>query len=253
MNIASSKRNALVFEFKDFKMHQALSGQRINTDSCVFASLTGSLVEPKTIVDIGTGTGVVALMLASKFPNAKILAVEPEDKILQIARENFDRSPWSSRISCLGVRAQDLAVMLNTKFDLNALNPPYFLSGPLAGEYLRAVARHTFSLGPKDVFSILADLMHDGSEGWISCPTIDLDHWIAAGKASGLNLFRRIYICDHMDAKSHIAVLGWSHTDKGLTEDRICYRDHQDGPPSPWMRAFRERWFPDVYNQRLWT
>ena len=56
-------------------MRQAPSGQRINTDSCSFAALIGSGLSPNRILDVGAGTGVVALMLAKRFANAEIVAV----------------------------------------------------------------------------------------------------------------------------------------------------------------------------------
>ncbi|MCX6126498.1 MAG: methyltransferase, partial [Proteobacteria bacterium] len=152
--VPGSKRNAESFEFRDFTMRQAASGQRLNTDSCVFGGIVGLGLHPKRIIDIGTGTGIVALMLAARYPGVEILAVEPEVEIATIAVDNFKRSPWTEQLNVLTSRAQDLHESKCGQFDFITLNPPYFLHGTQSPDYLRAVARHAFSLGPADIFSV---------------------------------------------------------------------------------------------------
>jgi tRNA1Val (adenine37-N6)-methyltransferase len=240
-----SRRNPEFFEFRDFTMRQAKSGQRINTDSCVFAGVIEAEFKPKRILDIGAGTGVVSLMLASKFEDAVVTAVEPEPIITNIARENFAKSLWRDRLKIVECEAQRLTKDIHGTFDLLASNPPYFMSGEPSAEYLRAVARHTISLGPKEVFAAFRELMSADGQGWISCPTEAQKAWVSV--ALDFELYHRetIYLHDHPGAKSHVVVLSFSTQKNAVISERsVHYKDRFQGDPSLWMKSFRKRWFP---------
>jgi tRNA1Val (adenine37-N6)-methyltransferase len=247
------KRNPAVFEFKDFSMIQFHSGQRVNTDSCVFADLASQNVEPKRILDIGTGSGVVALMIACKFPGVSITAVEQEPDVAVVAKQNFEQSPWSKSLSLHVMKAQDLGPTLMEPFDLVLVNPPYFAEQTLSPDRLRAVARHTVSLGPRDTFEIFLRTLSPDGEAWLSCPTSDLGAWQAEAHRVGLFCFSHFLVHDHPESSSHISVLGWqTKPAKVMQTSSIHYRTHKLGPQSPWMQGFRARWYPEKYNANLY-
>ncbi len=91
-----------VFRFKQFNVDQSGCAMKINTDGV----LLGALVEtdqPKTILDLGTGTGVIALMLAQRFGDARIDAVEIDPVAAQTAEKNFAGSPFFERLSIYSI------------------------------------------------------------------------------------------------------------------------------------------------------
>jgi len=102
------------------------------------------------ILDIGTGTGLIALMLAQKAPNAQIDAIEVDSEAFNEAVLNIQESPWKDRVHPELCRFQEFAKRTNGKYDLIVSNPPFFTNGLKALVENRAQARHSDSL-PLDV------------------------------------------------------------------------------------------------------
>jgi tRNA1Val (adenine37-N6)-methyltransferase len=87
-----------MFKFKQFNVDQSGCAMKINTDGVLLAALCEA-DDPATVLDIGSGTGVIALMLAQKFGAATIDAVEIDDTAAQTATRNFENSPFGSRLT----------------------------------------------------------------------------------------------------------------------------------------------------------
>jgi tRNA1Val (adenine37-N6)-methyltransferase len=240
------------FHFRDFSMHQAPSGQRVNTDSCVFGALIGCDARPKRALDIGTGTGVLSLMLASRDPDVFITAVEPELEIAEVATKNFAASPWHDRIKLLTLRAQDLNPDIHGPFDFVFCNPPYFQNSLISDNRLRMVARHNTSLSPDELYHSMTQMMSQDGSAWVSFPGDSTQLWMEGGSAAGLHPITIITVKDHPDASAHMIVVGWSRQKpESIAEETVCYRDSHNGRMSPWMKLFREAWYPARYNAQF--
>lgn len=87
-----------MFQFKQFSVDQTGCAMKINTDGVLLGALAAA-DNPANILDIGTGTGVIALMLAQKFVNAKVDAVEIDEAAAQTAAGNFKNSPFADRMT----------------------------------------------------------------------------------------------------------------------------------------------------------
>lgn len=233
-------------------MQQAPSGQRINTDSCVVAVLIGNGASPKKVLDIGAGTGVVSLFLAARFPDADIVAIEPEESIAAVARLNMVRSPWSVRLAVHCKRAQDVNESTFGRFDFVVCNPPYFHKSTPSNDFLRQIARHTTTLQPAEVFAAFDRVMTLGGTAWLSCPSLSEGEWLALGQSAGLSCFERVLVYDHPDAAAHITIQGWSRSYCEHPGTRkVYYRSERQGGPSAWMKEFRAAWFPSRYNKHV--
>ncbi|MFV8227015.1 tRNA1(Val) (adenine(37)-N6)-methyltransferase, partial [Christiangramia aquimixticola] len=106
--------------------------------------LLGALAETvssATILDVGTGTGVISLMLAQRFQEARITAVELDEDAADQAAENFRESPFSARLRVVKLRFQDLPE--DQLFDLIVSNPPYFPEHLKSKDAKRNQALHT--------------------------------------------------------------------------------------------------------------
>jgi tRNA1Val (adenine37-N6)-methyltransferase len=242
-----------VFHFRDFSMSQAPSGQRVNTDSCVFGAVIGSAeltaTPPKKMIDIGTGTGVLALMLALRFPESTITGIEPEASIAEVARKNFEASLWKDRLDVLCLRAQDLDPGRHGLFDFVLCNPPYFQNSMLSNDRLRAVARHNSDLSPEELYLAMTRVMTPDGSAWLSFPEDSTGLWMERGLQSGLHPTHQIIVKDHPEAKPHMSIVGWSRTKPaGIATETIHYRAAPRGDMSPWMRDFRRQWYPARYN-----
>lgn len=129
-----------VFRFKQFEVDQEGCAMRINTDGV----LLGAMVQqnnPKQVLDIGTGTGVIALMLAQRFTEAEIIAVEKDESSAQTADSNFKNSVFSERLT--SVHQDFLDFETDTRFDLIVSNPPFFINDLKNPDLRKGIARHT--------------------------------------------------------------------------------------------------------------
>jgi tRNA1Val (adenine37-N6)-methyltransferase len=132
------------FHFKQFTIHQDKCAMKVGTD----AVLLGAWVKTENeshILDIGTGTGVIALMLAQK-SDAHIDAIDIDENAFHQAHNNFLISPWTARLNCMHHSFQEFSEEHTASYDLIVTNPPYFhdASKPVAESRLNA--RHSEAL-----------------------------------------------------------------------------------------------------------
>ena len=133
---------------------------KVGTDGVLLGAWAGISATDRRILDIGTGTGVIALMMAQRCETARITAVEIDPQSAAEARDNAAASPWSDRVEI--VESDITLYRPDEAFDLVVSNPPYFNESLLPPDRSRAAARHTDSLS----FTALADsvrrLLADG-------------------------------------------------------------------------------------------
>ena len=123
---------------------------KVGTDGCLLGSWA-SAGHPKRILDIGAGSGLIGLMLAQRYSNARVDAVELESECAYQCIQNIKNSPWPNRISCYNVAIQDFKP--NTEYDLIVSNPPFFKNAYAAPKQDRHMARHDDSLSVNELFS----------------------------------------------------------------------------------------------------
>lgn len=128
-----------VFKFKQFEVDQSGCAMKINTDGVLLAALL-EFESPKSILDVGTGTGVLALMMAQRFPLAKVTAVEIDELASATAGRNFQKSVYSERLAISNVAIEQFISI--EKFDLIISNPPFFVNDLKNTEEKKGIARH---------------------------------------------------------------------------------------------------------------
>ena len=138
------------FQFKQFTIQQEKCAMKVGTDGVLLGTWTevDDIREGK-VIDIGTGTGLIALMLAQKNNRLQIDAVEIDEDAAQQARENVMASPWAKRIVIYQQSFLDFYIEKNSKgikFDLIVCNPPYFKQSVLQKEKARNQARNAHYL-----------------------------------------------------------------------------------------------------------
>lgn len=130
------------FRFKKFVIHQDRCAMKVGTDGV----LLGAWIQPgnniKRILDIGTGTGLLALMLAQK-SNAMIDAIDIDPSSVKQASENFSNSPWPERLKAIHGSFQHFSHSTSEKYDLIVSNPPYFSDSFKTAVSSRTQARHS--------------------------------------------------------------------------------------------------------------
>lgn len=130
-----------IFKFKEFEVVQDRCAQKIGTDGVLLGAWASKDKQPDSILDIGTGTGVIALMLAQRFHNAQIEAIELDDDAYEQATTNFENSPWGDRLFCFHASFQEFYEEIDERYDLIISNPPFFDSQSIIGDDKMDVAR----------------------------------------------------------------------------------------------------------------
>ncbi|RTQ52460.1 methyltransferase domain-containing protein [Hymenobacter gummosus] len=129
------------FQFKHFRIGQAQCAMKVSTDACVLGAVA-AVEGAQRILDVGTGTGLLALMAAQRNPAARIEAVEIDAAAAAQAARNVAASPWADRIQ---VHARSLTAYAATapgRFDHILSNPPFFRRSLRSPDAQRTAARH---------------------------------------------------------------------------------------------------------------
>ncbi|MFM7217225.1 MAG: tRNA1(Val) (adenine(37)-N6)-methyltransferase [Bacteroidota bacterium] len=137
------------FHFKYFTIHQDKCAMKVGTDAVLLGSWVRTGQEQR-ILDIGAGSGIIALMLAQK-SLAEIDAIDIDEGAYLQARENFRISPWFERLEIIQSSLQDYATSCKKKYDLIVSNPPYFRQASKPLEEARTTARHADALSFSDL------------------------------------------------------------------------------------------------------
>jgi tRNA1Val (adenine37-N6)-methyltransferase len=182
-------RNKSHFHFKQFSVSHARSTMKVGTDTVLLGAWV-KVDQAESILDIGTGNGTIALMLAQRSPeNATIDAVEIEAIDIMQAEENFKTSPWSGRIQLHHTPIQNF--FPKKKYDLIVSNPPYFNNSQRPPDEKRHQARHTISLPYEDLIGATARLLRDDGKFNVVLPFNEGLHFLDLAQQSRLFCTRR--------------------------------------------------------------
>lgn len=130
---------------------------KVGTDGVLLGAWVSVRPSDRRILDIGTGTGLIALMMAQRVPGARITGVDVED--ISQARENADASPWGGRVAFVQCPVQEFAPQ--GKFDLVVSNPPFFVDSLTCPDAGRTTARHAVRLPFGDLRDAVVRLLSD--------------------------------------------------------------------------------------------
>lgn len=114
------------FRFKEFTVHQDQCAMKVGTDGVLLGAWTRLNFQPNTILDIGAGTGLIALMMAQRSAATTIDAVELDTQAYIQCVENFENSPWNDRLFCYHADFKFFAEETEDPYDLILSNPPFF-------------------------------------------------------------------------------------------------------------------------------
>ena len=146
------------FRFRQFSVYHDKCAMKVGTDGVLIGAWANG---GKRILDVGTGSGLIALMMAQRFPQAKIDAVDIDSSACQQAMENVANSPFAHQVEVRCMAVQNLAD--NEEFqgiyDAVVCNPPFFENALKAPVETRSMARHNDTLPFKQLFSSVAKLM----------------------------------------------------------------------------------------------
>jgi len=181
------------FKFKYFEVSHHRSTMKVGTDAVVLGSWLK--VEPhcKRILDIGTGSGIIALMLAQK-TNATIDAIDIDEASVNEATKNFDNSPWNERLRAIHCPLEKYFPSLEIKYDLIVSNPPFFQNSLLPKDQRLQLAKHNVALSINDFVADVDRLLHPDGTWAVIMPEETGKQISAIALEKNFALIRRLYI-----------------------------------------------------------
>ena len=236
----------LGFQFKQFFVKHDRCAMKVGTDGVLLGCWVpiSNLQSPISnlqfpifkCLDIGTGSGLIALMLAQRCPEAEITAIDIDPDAVAQARENFAASPWADSLHVAQCALQDWQ-MVNGKcengklYDLIVSNPPYFTASLKNPDAARCAARHNDTLPFSSLIAQSARLLAPDGILALIVPTEAESELQSLARAQGLCCTRRCYVHPKPGRPAKRVMLAWKHAvasaiHGGSTEHLTLEDDH---------------------------
>lgn len=185
------------FLTKQFELQQSQSAMPVGTDGMLLGAYIATLPllrSAQRVLDVGTGTGVMPLMLLQQAPHLEVEAIEIDEGSCLDARHNFAHSPWREQVSL--IQGDFLEYQAVHPYDLIISNPPYYIDQHWNDTPRETRAKHVTSLTPEFFFGHASELLTDADSASIILivATSSLAHFLQAARHSSLQLSQILYI-----------------------------------------------------------
>jgi tRNA1Val (adenine37-N6)-methyltransferase len=180
------------FRFKQFTIKQGAAAFKVTTDSVILGAWV-DLSKADRVLDIGTGTGLLALMAAQR-SSSLITAIEPDRESFLQAEYNISASPWADRISLLNCTLQDFVTSATGKFDVIISNPPYFVGSLHNPDPRKAMARHAATMPAESLIKASLALLSVRGRVNLVLPVEEGKRLIEVADKNGLWCNRLMYV-----------------------------------------------------------
>ena len=209
------------FLFKHFSITQDRSALKVGTDAMLLGAFINSEHQHLGL-DIGSGTGVLSLMVAQKNPTIQIDAIELDSESIVDCQENFTHSNWSERLSAIS--ADFLHYSFDKKYDLIFSNPPFYQNSLVNENHRAAVSKHAVHLPFDQLFKKVSSLLSDTGCFWIIFPFDDFEKVHALGKSNGMLIENKITIESKLSVPTRI-ILSFRKTVNQVLEKSLVIRN----------------------------
>jgi tRNA1Val (adenine37-N6)-methyltransferase len=170
------------FQFKQFAVEQDRCAMKIGTDGVLLGAWTPITNNPFSVLDIGTGTGIMALMLAQRSNAEQIDALEIDEEAYEQAVDNFENSPWSDRLFCFHVGLDEFVDEPEDEYDLIVSNPPFYSEDYKTENKQRDLARFQDAMPFEDLVEAADLLLSENGVFSVIIPFKEEDRFLAIAK-----------------------------------------------------------------------
>ena len=222
-----------MFQFKQFTIEQDRCAMKVGTDGVLLGAWTPLDHHPFSILDIGTGTGLLALMLAQRSGAEHIEALEIDADAFEQAVENFENSPWNDRLFCFHASLDDFMEELQDEaYDLIVSNPPFYTETVSSGSEHRDRARQNQSLPFEDILEAAGILLSEIGVLALIIPSKEEERIVDLARENELYPFKITHVQGTPTSPVKRSLLAFSREQRSLSTDsmvieleRHCYTD----------------------------
>lgn len=227
-----------LFRFRRFNLTDSRSALKIGTDGVLLGAWADAS-NATTLLDVGTGCGLIALMMAQRFPEARIDAIETDSGSLEDAEENIAGSPFPDRIKAF--RGDFRIYDFPSKYDFVVSNPPFFTEDTLSPEHARAGARNACSLPPEALAGKIRQVLSEQGKAAVIYPYASAETVIAVFRENGLSLSRRTDVKGAPHRPFKRSLLAFSLTPvSNIQRDDLCLCDAEGRHSAQYIKLTRE-------------
>ena len=205
------------FKFKEFTINQNSSAMKVGTDSVLLGAWTSLDNNPFSILDIGSGTGILALMLAQRSSAELIDAIEIDDDAYEECVENFENAPWNNRLFCYHASLEEFTKDIEEKYNLIISNPPFYSEDYKSQNKQRDMARFADALPFSHLIESVSKLLAIDGVFSVIIPFKEQQDFIEL--ASKFNLFpiRILHVKGNPDSEIKRSLLEFSFQKNSVT------------------------------------
>ncbi|MEM8525114.1 MAG: methyltransferase [Bacteroidota bacterium] len=224
------------FQFKQFTIQQDQCPMKVGTDGI----LLGAWADVKDVqkaLDIGTGTGLIAIMLGQRNNNACIHAVEIDQSACAQATENMENAPWADRLQAFPNSIQDFAKTTDHQYDLIVSNPPFFSGGTFSDKQSRNEVRHTVKLPHGDLLIAVRRLLTPNGRFAVILPLIEGLRFEEIAKTYNLYCTRKTEVYPKADRNVERLLLQFERTEQSCKTDQLIVQKGEEA--NDWTDEFK--------------
>ncbi len=200
----------MLFKFKEFSVKQDKAAMKIGTDAVLLGAWIEISSAVNSVLDIGTGTGILALQMAQRSCAELIDAVELEPNAYEEAVENFENSPWADRLFCYHASIFEFTTEIDETYDLILSNPPFYTDKFNSKDKNRNVARSTDSLNFDELLQSVSVLLNATGTFAVIIPFKEEKLFIELAKSKKLFPYRITRVKGNFNSKIKRSLLQFS-------------------------------------------
>jgi tRNA1Val (adenine37-N6)-methyltransferase len=227
------------FSFKQFTIRQENAPLKVTTDSCLLGAYAFAET-PQNILDIGTGTGILAIMAAQRFHRAAIVGIEADEIAAEQAKRNAEACPWKDRITIRAGRIQDHVKKDPVSYDLILCNPPYYQADLVSSDHRVGLARHSLDLSFPELAFVVDQLIAAGGKLFVIVPPVSFTKLEMELGFYGLTLFNKLSIYNLPSRPPYRVIGGFSRENLTLKEESLLIQDEKWAYTYEYRKMLRE-------------
>ncbi|MCT4699149.1 tRNA1(Val) (adenine(37)-N6)-methyltransferase [Tenacibaculum haliotis] len=218
------------FQFKEFTVNQDKTAMKIGTDAVLLGAWCSLGEYPDTLLDIGSGTGVISLMLAQRSDAMTVDAVEIDEDAYEQTVENFEQSDWGDRLFCYNASFNEFAKEMaeeEEQYDVIVSNPPFYTDNFETENEARNKARFTSSLSFEELIIGVSKILSKKGIFSVIIPFKEEENFVKLANTNNLFLNKVCHVKGNKNTKIKRSLLAFSFEEKEIEKENLVIEEER--------------------------